>query len=284
MFLDDDYVSSSQPFWFASSELSADLMCAELNTLHQLLTEYPDFRKWFDSPKATLSERKVCFALLAHRKLFQLIDEKRVSMYDDPLSLDDRQLHALSQTSNLVAGDEPAWVREMNEVVERLPPRILAALPEPLHSQSFNTGNPLKDEASRSAAMTLSAVELIQALTEQVIDQQWQRLLRRWPSVAERSMGQEQTSEPKKPKHWLKGTKGLVRKADFSRWMQGMTEKQQLAFSLKYEYEVGPAEIASRMGLDRKTAYEHLEAAKRKVDQIRSGEKRKANRAKNVPE
>jgi hypothetical protein len=158
-------------------------MRAELNTLHQLLTEYPDFRKWFDSPKATLSERKVCFALLAHRKLCQLIDEKRVSMYDDPLSLDDRQLHALSQTSNLVAGDEPAWVREMNEVVERLPPRILAALPEPLRSQSFNTGNPEKDEASRSATMTLSTVEQIQALTEQVIDQQWRRLAGRWPTT-----------------------------------------------------------------------------------------------------
>ena len=86
--------------------------------------------------------------------------------------------------------------------------------------------------------------------------------------------------EPKKPKHWLKGVEGLVRKADFSRYIHGMTEKQQLAFSLKYEYQVRPAEIASRMGLDRKTAYEHIEAAKRKVEQVRSSEKRKANRAK----
>jgi hypothetical protein len=183
MFLDDEYVSSPQPFWFASSELSASLMRAELNRLHQLLTEYPDFRKWFDSPKATLSERKVCFALLAHRTVFQLIDEHRVSMYEDPLSLDDRQLYALSETRNLVAGDEPAWVREVKEVAERLPSRILAALPQPLHSQSFNTGNPKKDEASRSAAMTLGTVEQIQRLAEQVIGQQWQRLAARWPTT-----------------------------------------------------------------------------------------------------
>jgi hypothetical protein len=182
MFLDGDYVSSPQPFWFVSSELSADLMRAELNTLHQLLTDHRDFRKWFDSSEAMLAERKACFALLIHRKLLQLIDEKRMSMYEDPLSLDDRQLHALSQTSNLVTGDEPSWVLEMNEVAERLPSRILAALPEPLHSQSFNTGNPEKDEASRSAAMTLSTVEQIQGLTEQVIDQQWRRLAGRWPT------------------------------------------------------------------------------------------------------
>jgi hypothetical protein len=182
MFSDDEYVFAPQPFWFASSELSADLMRAELNTIHQLLAEHADFRKLLDSPEATSAERKACFALLAHRKLFQLIDEQRVSMYDDPFSLDERELHALSRTSNLVAGDEPGWVREMNEVVERLPPRILAALPEPLHSQSFNTGNPEQDEASRSAAMTLSTVERIQALTERVIDEQWRRFAGRWPT------------------------------------------------------------------------------------------------------
>jgi hypothetical protein len=33
------------------------------------------------------------------------------------------------------------------------------------------------------------------------------------------------------------------------------------------------------MGLDRKTAYEHIEAAKRKVDQVHSAEKRKSNPA-----
>jgi hypothetical protein len=38
------------------------------------------------------------------------------------------------------------------------------------------------------------------------------------------------------------------------------------------------------MGLDRKTAYEHIQAAATKIDQVRSGEKRKANLAKSTPE
>jgi DNA-directed RNA polymerase specialized sigma24 family protein len=60
--------------------------------------------------------------------------------------------------------------------------------------------------------------------------------------------------------------------------MNNLTEKQQQAFSLKFEYELGLAEIALRMGLDRKTVYEHIEAAKRRIDQARSNEKRKAHR------
>jgi hypothetical protein len=93
-----------------------------------------------------------------------------------------------------------------------------------------------------------------------------------------------QTGRPKKPKHWLKGTEGLNPKADLSQYKQGLTEKQELAFSLKYEYQVGPAELAARMGIDRKTAHEHIEAADRKIKQLHSGEKRKANRAKSTPD
>jgi DNA-binding CsgD family transcriptional regulator len=92
--------------------------------------------------------------------------------------------------------------------------------------------------------------------------------------------GEGQTGAPKKPKHWLKGIQGLTRKVDLSEYKQGLTEKQELAFTLKYEYLVGPAELAGRMGIDRKTAREHIEAADRKIGHLRSNEKRKANRAR----
>jgi hypothetical protein len=98
------------------------------------------------------------------------------------------------------------------------------------------------------------------------------------------TVGGPQTGEPKKPKYWSKGTAGLTPKTDLSRYKKGLTEKQELAFSLKYEYQVGPAEIAARMGIDRKTAYEHIEAADRKIKQLHSSEKREANRAKNTPD
>ena len=89
--------------------------------------------------------------------------------------------------------------------------------------------------------------------------------------------------EQKASKGRFTGLVGLgQKKTDLSRYIDNLTEKQQLAFSLKYEYELGLTEIASRMAVDRKTAYEHIEAAERKIRQIRSGEKRKANRGENT--
>ena len=95
----------------------------------------------------------------------------------------------------------------------------------------------------------------------------------------------EELDEQKRSKHRPKGIEGLgPKKTDLSKYMHNLTEKQRLAFSLKYEYGLGLAKIASRMRLDRKTAYEHIEAANRKINQARSSEKSKAHRAKNTDE
>ena len=59
-----------------------------------------------------------------------------------------------------------------------------------------------------------------------------------------------------------------------------MTDKQRLAFSLKYEYALRLTAIASRMGIDRTTVREHLDAANRKLEHNRAFEKRKTNRSK----
>lgn len=94
-----------------------------------------------------------------------------------------------------------------------------------------------------------------------------------------------QKERPKKPKHWLRGVEGLVKQADLSQYWHGLTPKQQLAAALKWEYGVSKlSEIASRMGINRKTAAEHIDAANKKIKEIRSNEKRRSNRAKNSPE
>lgn len=78
-----------------------------------------------------------------------------------------------------------------------------------------------------------------------------------------------------------KGMEGLVqKKTNLSHYMDGLTEKQQMAISLKYEYELGLEEIASRMGINRKTAYEHIQAASKKIEQTRSKQKRRAHGSK----
>lgn len=95
----------------------------------------------------------------------------------------------------------------------------------------------------------------------------------------------EDPTKQKGSKSLLKGIEGLgPKKIDLSQYINNLTEKQHLAFSLKYEYELRLAEIASRMEVDRKTAYEHIEAARRKIEQTRSSEKRKAHQAENQGE
>jgi len=97
---------------------------------------------------------------------------------------------------------------------------------------------------------------------------------------SETSSGQMERPN-KAPKHWLKGFDGLgPKKSNLSRYMHNMTEKQQLAFSLKYEYGLGPTETASRMGIDRKTLREHLDAANKRLEEDRSFEKRRIDRSK----
>jgi hypothetical protein len=84
------------------------------------------------------------------------------------------------------------------------------------------------------------------------------------PSVSGQQF--EGPNEKKKgPKRRFRGYEGLgSKKTDLSRYINSLTEKQAMAFSLKHEYELGLAEIASRMEIDRKTAYEYLEAARTK--------------------
>lgn len=95
----------------------------------------------------------------------------------------------------------------------------------------------------------------------------------------------KEAEQRSKTNHWLKGTEGLAsKKADLSQYMDKLTKKQQLAFSLTYEYQLRPAEVASRMGVDRKTVYDHIQAVRRRIDQARLNEKGKVRRAKNEHE
>lgn len=101
------------------------------------------------------------------------------------------------------------------------------------------------------------------------------------------SLGEQTGKEHKRKgsKHLARGMDGLgPKKIDLSRYTQNLTERQELAFSLKYEYDLGLTEIASRMGLDRKTAYEHIEAAERKIKQTHSREKWKSVRVQGTGE
>jgi predicted DNA-binding protein YlxM (UPF0122 family) len=287
MFEDNDYLTPPLPFWFASPELLGDLYRAELTVVSRLLSENLELPKLFDAPEATPTQRTTCFALLAHRKLAETIDETFVGRYELPPLLSDAESSAFYRTLNLVSSDAPPWVLDMDNVVELLPQRMLEFLPEPLRRQGFDRKD---DSAQLEAMQSFSTVEQIQTFTKTVFDQQLRRLELRWsatiPAFNQPHQAQPDQSGVTKTYHPIV-VEGLVRKNDlsqYSHYMDNLTEKQRLAFSLKFEYALGLTQIASRMGIDRKTADEHIKAAVKKINQARSNEKRKANRAKNTPE
>lgn len=272
-----DY-GDSRPFWFADPELLTEVSHAEVAAIMQLFAKYPDLGKFFDAPEATIPQRTACFKVLAHCKVIETIEENFLGFYLDPPTLSEEESNAYKRALTLVRSDAPSWVVEMNEVAEWFPTCINTALPEPLREGRY-TNDPVKDEFICSSARTLSTVEQIQALTARVFNAQLQRLRERWSAAVGQPGG------PKKPKHWSKGIKGLGPKVtDLSQYMHLLTDKQWMALSLKLEYGLGPVEIASRMGIDRKTVSEHLAAADKRIREAYSSERHKAVRAKNEPD
>jgi hypothetical protein len=175
----DDY----DPLSFASTELLTNVFRAEIGAMRQLLAKHTDLLNLFDAPEATVPQRAACFALLAHRKLIEMIYDNFAARYEDSPSFSDAESDTLNRTHGLVAPDAPTWVQEMHQVVERLPAHIYTSLPESLRMGGFNPDNAEQMQAIQSAKKTLSTVEQIQTLTEWVLDQQLQRLERRWTAA-----------------------------------------------------------------------------------------------------
>jgi hypothetical protein len=200
MFAHDD------PFWFVSSELLTRVFHAELDVVTQLLAKHPNLPNLFDAPETTVQERTVCFALLAHFMLFALADEKFTARYEESPSLNDVESNTLKRFHELVPADAPAWVLEMQQVIEQLPVHIYTSLPEPLRMGGYNPDNAEQMQAIESAKSTLSNVEQIQTLTQRVLDEQLQRLVRRWSAGIVQVQGTDvqvrgsERSEPKKRK------------------------------------------------------------------------------------
>jgi hypothetical protein len=182
MLNDYDSLSDTNPFWFISSELLTAVYRAEIKAIAQLLSRYPDLPKGLDAPNPPIRQRAICFELLAHRSIIEVIDETIVERYEKPLTFNAEESRAVSMSANLVTSDAPAWVLEMNEVAGRLPTRIYAALPEMLQNHVLYVIDPEKREAVfRLAAETFGTLAQVQSLIARVLDEQLQRLRERWP-------------------------------------------------------------------------------------------------------
>ena len=203
MFTHDDYLPSPTPFWFASEQLLTDVLCAEIEAVNKLLDRYPNLPDIFDAPNATGPQRNVCFELLARRELMDVVYEMFAGRHEQSPSLGDSESKALSGTQNLLAGDAPAWAREVKEVVQLLPYRVNGALPKSLRKGRYDANDPAQAEAIES----LSTVEQIQRFTKVVLDQQLLRLERRWsaeivraPEIVVQTLVAPSDTPPVKPK------------------------------------------------------------------------------------
>lgn len=170
-----------QPFWFVDSKLTGDLLRAEIAKVNGLVEQYPQIRSFFGVPESTVSQRGLCFTLLAHRKVLDVIYDRFASFYEDSPSLGEEESRALQSTNGLVTADAPDWTLEMNRVAELLPSHIFFALPQSLRAGGYNTNDAAQMKIIESTADSLRSVERLQTLIEGVIDQQLARLTRRWP-------------------------------------------------------------------------------------------------------
>lgn len=80
-------------------------------------------------------------------------------------------------------------------------------------------------------------------------------------------------------------TKLAAKTTDLSKYLEGagLTDRQRECFSLKFEYELTVSEIASRLGISRKTVDEHIAAAQRRIGWSQINERKKASRARVNP-
>jgi hypothetical protein len=176
-------LSSDRPFWFAKEDLLTDLLRVEIRSTSELFASHPNLCEFFDLPEATIPQRAACFALLAHCALRDSIYETFAGRWEQSPSLGDEEKEVLERTRNLFVADAPAWVLEVNEVVRLLPSHIYDALPEPLRRGGFNASDPAQVEVIRSAAAKLSSIQEIQTLSKKVLNQQLQRLEKRWSAA-----------------------------------------------------------------------------------------------------
>lgn len=264
------YVPDPQPFWFIESELLRKVLGAEISIASRLLSHSPELPCWFDNPETGAKQRKICFAVAARSKVIFNVSDTIASRYDPSGQLTNEEADTFRRMSNLIAPDAPTWALEMERVIDRIPSHMFAALPESLRKERFEENDAEQAEAIKG----LSKPEQIQVFIQSVLDEQIRRLASRWKS------DQQQRASKPQPK----GFEGLgPKRNNLSQYMNGLSEKQKMAVSLKYEYELTVVEVASRMELARKTVYGHLDAAKRTMEQDCSNQKRKAQRATKNP-
>jgi hypothetical protein len=169
------YMPYPQPFWFVDSEVLMDLIAAEIALTARLLTENPEVPNWFENSETDTRQRKICFTVAARRTILADVSETIAARYEVARPLNEDESETIRRINNLIASDAPAWASEMQRVIERMPTHLYAGLPESLRRARID-----ESIEQTQAIEALSTVEHIQTFIQGVIDQQAERLAKRW--------------------------------------------------------------------------------------------------------
>jgi hypothetical protein len=180
------YIAHPQPFWFVQSDLLAKLFSAEIAKVKVIRDRRTRLDRYLDSPEAKVSQRKLCFVVLAHGKVWQIAAESFAIRKEPSPRISEEDSSVLNWIAELGAGDAPAWVLDTKRVVNRLREHLLNALPHALRTGSYDMDDPVQMNAIESAKSTLNKLESLQSLIERVLDQQFSRVSQRWAQTVKK--------------------------------------------------------------------------------------------------
>jgi len=172
---DTFYTPDPRPFWFVDSELLSIVLRAEISVAGRLLDHHPEVHHWFDNPVTEAEQRKICFSVAARYQVTFNMSDTIAERYEQVEPLNEKETRTIQRIGNLVLPDAPAWVIEMMTVIETIPSHLYASLPE-----SLQTGRFENSREQLAAANALRTQERIQAFIQGVLDQQVERLSKRW--------------------------------------------------------------------------------------------------------
>lgn len=195
---DTFYIPDPRPFWFVPSELLFIALRAEIGVAGRLFEDHPELPHWFDNPETPTEERKICFAVAARCKVTFNMSDTIAGRYEPPSPLSGKETDTIQRINSLITSDAPAWVIEMDRVIERLPSHLRDALPEPLRGERSDGTN-----GQLEAVNAFSTQGHIQTFIQHVLDQQVERLSKRWsvalPLTREYPSGHPVDLQVKKP-------------------------------------------------------------------------------------
>ena len=198
-----------------------------------------------------------------------------------------------------------AWDRTLAQTRKEKPPELVRAFHdevvlqylqekedsirrqfEPIFPTGFSTE--VQKDLLKRAALDLKEASDVRTETDAKELEYAPALLEATPfqGITEAGRAENPISRKKAAKKYPNGFDGLQRKyVDMSGYLAqaDLTDRQRQCFSLRKEYDLSLEEVAGRLRIDRKTAYEHIHDAEKKLKLQFENRRDQTGRVKKAP-